>query len=114
MGRSRATAPALASGRACVRRARESAHGSWLTGRDWAIAEGSSAWEWLRQHILCVGASGAGKTTLIGHVLAGVHGEGVGAVVVDLKGDPSLEAVARRVDRGAEVFRIDGRMAGTR
>ena len=40
MGRSRATAPALASGRACVRRARESAHGSWLTGRDWAIAEG--------------------------------------------------------------------------
>jgi len=64
--------------------------------------------EQLRQHILCVGASGAGKTTLIGHVLSGVHGQGVGAVVVDLKGDPSLEAVARRVDRGAEVFRIDG------
>ena len=65
--------------------------------------------EQLRQHVLCVGASGAGKTTLIGHVLEGVHRAGVGVVAVDFKGDPGLEHVARRIDPQAQVFRIDGK-----
>jgi hypothetical protein len=64
--------------------------------------------ELLRQHALILGASGVGKTNLLGLLLNGLGGAGVGALVIDLKGDAALARLVRQIDPHAHVFTIGG------
>lgn len=60
------------------------------------------------QHILALGASGAGKTNAISVTLRAQHRHGRGAIIVEFKGDPDVVRDARAIDPKAQVFEIGG------
>lgn len=75
-------------------------------------------WAWLRQHVLCVGANGVGKTTTCTRLAAAVISNQLPCLVLDLKGDPGLAAELAawaaaagrpflRLELGAEHTRYD-------